>query len=216
MRINVVLPTRGLVFTEVEEALERERVGHDVKIFRSHNLRIPDGHNELTKQALLDNPDYLWYIEEDTVPPTGALAHLLATDADISCIDYGVSGWGCVTATSEGKILWCGLGCTLVKAKVFENWEAPWFRTDKTLRLNDWTWQELPKDYIENKNYGGLDIWFCCEARRRGFTIGQVEGECDHLRLENIGQVGVNGGLHTIVLKAKISNKQILTEGGDL
>ncbi len=183
MKIGVVLPTRGLVFTKVEQAIEEMRGDFDIRVFRSRDLPIPNGHNELAKQALEEGYDWLFLIEEDTVPPKGALQKLLAVDSDIACIDYGVAGWGCVTKNPRGEILWCGLGCTLVKRKVFEKMTYPYFRADRTLRLNDWTWQELPEQYIKTKQYGSLDIWFCDQARKLGFTITQVQGECEHLEL---------------------------------
>lgn len=208
--IGIVLPTRGLVFTRVEQALESFRKEHDIRVYRSHDLPIPDGHNQLAKQALEDGCDYIWFIEEDTVPPTRALEHLLQANGNIACIDYGVSSWGCVTRNPQGEILWCGLGCTLIERKVFEALEYPYFRTDKTLRLNDWTWVTLPEFYQKTRNYGSLDIWFCCSAREKGFSIVQVDGECDHLELVELGKRGSNNGLHVIKSRLKIANKQVL------
>lgn len=216
MKIGVVLPTRGLVFTEVEKSIEQERQLKEceVRVFRSSNLPIPDGHNQLTKEALDWGADYIWFIEEDTVSPTGALEKLVQTNSELVCIDYGVSGWSCITKNSKGEILWCGLGCTLVKREVLEKMDYPYFRTDKTLRLNDWTWQDLPEDYIKNKNYGSLDIWFFTQARKLGFEIKQVDGECDHLQLESLGEKGKNNGIHNIITRPKITKNQILEEGG--
>lgn len=213
--IGIVLPTRGLVFARVESVIERFREKHQVKVYRSGNLPIPLGHSQLSQQALIDGCDYIFYIEEDTVPPDNALDELLKADADIACIDYGVAGWGCVTRNPQGEILWCGLGCTLVKRKVLETLDQPWFRVDKTLRLNDWTWVDLPEDYIKDKQYGSLDIWFCTQARAKGFKIVQVEGECDHLQLVALGQRETNNGLHQIEIRPKIQKKQIITEGGE-
>lgn len=206
--IGVILPTRGLVFTRVEEALEKERERHEIRIYRSHDLPIPQGHNYLTEQALKDGCEWLWFVEEDTVPLAGSLEQMLQADGDIVCIDYGVSGWSCISKSIEGEILWCGLGCTLVNRKVLEVLEQPIFRSDKTLRLNDWTWQDLPADYVKNRGYGNLDIWFCWQAREKGFVIKQVEGECDHLELAQIGRKEINDGLHRITLKPKITNHQ--------
>lgn len=208
--IGIVLPTRGLVFSQVLEAIEREREGQNVKLYLSHDLSIPDGHNQLVKEALLDGCEHIWLIEEDTIPPPGALKRLYSAKKDIACIDYAVSGWGCVTRNQNNEILWCGLGCTMVKRKVFEAMEYPYFRVDKSLRLNDWRWIDLPKDYLDNKNYGSLDIWFCTQARRLGFTIHQMEGECVHLELKRLGKRGANHGLHLIENRPRIINKQIL------
>ena len=212
--IAVILPTRGLLFSKVLMALEEERKKYDIKIYCSDHLPIPDGHNTLTKQALEDGADFLWYVEEDTVPPARAIEKLLAVHADIACIDYGVSGWGCVTKNNQGEILWCGLGNVLIRREVFEAMQYPYFRVDKVLRLNDWTWQDLPEDYAKSKGYGGLDIWFFSEARRLGFKINQVEGEeAVHLQLDELGKRGINNGLHTISEKPKIEKRQILEEG---
>lgn len=212
MKIGIILPTRGLVFTKVEQAIEEMRGNCEIRVYRSNDLPIPDGHNNLARQALAEGCDRLFFIEEDTVPPPGALNSLLQADSDISCIDYGVSGWGCVTRNSKGEILWCGLGCTLVKREVFEKLSFPYFRADMTLRLNDWTWQKLPEQYIKTKQYGSLDIWFCYNARKLGFTIVQVDGECEHLQLIALGQRETNHGLHTIEPKPKIGKKQIVEE----
>ena len=212
--IGVVLPTRGLVFTRVEEALEDIRKDHEIRIYRSHDLPIPEGHNKLAEQALLDGCDYIWFVEEDTVPPARSLEKLLAVNADIACIDYGVSGWSCVTKDTQGEILWCGLGCTLVKREVLEVLKRPYFRVDKALRLNDWTWTDLPVGYLEKRNYGGLDIWFCWQSREAGFKIVQVEGECEHLQLDALGIRGTNNGLHQISVRASIENNQILNRKG--
>lgn len=211
MKIGIICPTRGLLFTRTAQAIEEIRNGYNTKIYFSSDLPIPDGHNTLAQQALRDGMDQLLFIEEDTVPPTGAIEKLLAVDQDIACIDYGVSGWGCVTRNTQGEILWCGLGTTLIKRQVFEALEYPYFRVDKVLRQNDWTWQTLPEDYIKTKQYGSLDIWFCCQARAKGFRIGQVAGEeADHLLLTALGQRETNHGLHTIELKPKITKKQII------
>lgn len=218
-KIGIVLPTRGLVFTRVEEAIEGFRKDYDITVYRSWDLPIPEGHNTLTEKALAEGCDYIWMIEEDTVPPTRSLESLLEARSPIACIDYGVSGWGCVTKNDQGEVLWCGLGCTLVNRQVFEALEYPYFRVDKVLRENDWTWQELPEDYIEKKNYGTLDIWFCWQARAKGFRIAQVEGECEHLKLVNLGQKEANHGLHQIGFKPKIEKRQIKDiklEGGDI
>lgn len=214
-KIGVVLPTRGMVFSRTIEALEGERKNlnkdYETTLYISHNLPIPKGHNDLCVKALEDGNDYVLFVEEDCVIPTGAIEKLLAVNADIACIDYGVSGWSCITKNKLGEILWCGLGCTLVKRAVLEALQRPYFRVDKVLRLNDMTWQDLPESYIENKNYGTLDIWFFTKAREKGFKIMQIENlECDHLELISLGEKGKNHGIHNIGIKPKIVKHQII------
>ncbi len=203
--IAVIIPTRGLLFAEVLEAIEMELVKVPHRIYSSWDLKIPESFNTLVDKALEDHPSHLWFVEEDTVPPVGSFENLILAQANIACIDYGVSGWGCVTKNILGEILWCGLGCTLVDAGVFRILDKPYFRSDIELRLNDWKWIPAPKN-----KYGGQDIYFCTMAREKGFTIKQVAGECKHLKLSLLGQPEINNGLHLISEKPKIEKRQIL------
>lgn len=212
MRLAVVLPTRGLVFTEVLEQLEemrhqtiRQKEPIDMHIFYSKDLGIPDAQNILVDQALAIDPEYILFIEEDTVPTSNALRHMVNANADIAFIDYGVTGWSCSARSTTGEILWCGLGCTLVSRRVFAGLEKPYFRTDKTLHLNDWTWGDQPA------KYGGQDIWFCCMARKAGFTLTQVTGECKHMQITALAEKGVNNGRHVLEQKPIITKTQVLT-----
>lgn len=200
--IGVILPTRGMIFTEVEDSISRNLGKYDYKVYRSFTLPIPDSHNTLTEQALADECSSLLFIEEDTVLPNGGIERLLLADTDIACIDYAVNGYSCITKY-KGAIMWCGLGCTLVKSHVFSKLEKPYFRSDKLLLLNDWPnikWIDAGE-----QGYGGQDIYFGVKAREAGFEIKQVVGECKHLKLEELGRVEVNKGLHTISVKEPIS-----------
>lgn len=201
--IAIVLPTRNLVFTEVEMAIEKMRKDYDIQVFRSINLGIPDSHNALTEQALAASPTHIFYIEEDTVPPIRALHDLLAAKADVAFIDYAINGWACAAKHPDGEILWCGLGCTLVKREVFERLQRPYFRTDKSLSLNEDTYFQ----WIDKLNkYGGQDIWFFSQIREAGFKIQQVTGECKHMKIDALGTAGVNNGRHVLSQKPTIAH----------
>jgi|ERR1035437_2366405 hypothetical protein len=216
MKIGIIVPTRGMVYSQTIEAIERERKNYETTLYISHNLPIPEGHNELCNKALGDGNDYILLIEEDVVIPARAIEKMLASNADIACIDYGVSGWSCVTRDQRAEILWCGLGCTLIKREVFEALEKPYLRTDMVLDLPDFKWRQLPEQYVKTRNYGSLDIWFFTKAREKGFKIVQVEDEeAIHLQLDELGKKGINNGCHTISERAKIINKQTISRGGD-
>jgi len=208
-KVGVILPSRGLIFAQVEDALQRNLQGYDYHIYRSWDLKIPDCQNILVEQALEDGCGMLLFVEEDTVIPNGGLKRLIDTKADISCIDYGVAGYSCITKNKEtGEILWCGLGCTLVQRYVLDRLVKPYFRTDKALLLNYWPevrWIDPGK-----QAYGGQDIYFGIQARQAGFTIQQVEGECKHLQLVDVGRKEINNGLHMIKQKPAISHYQTL------
>lgn len=218
--IAVVLPTRGLVFTEVENALEQVRFfcGKNVVFLRSVDLPIPRGHNELVEKALMLNDlTHILFIEEDTVMPIDGFFEMVKANVDIAFIDYAINGWACAAKTEDGEILWCGLGCTLVKVDVFKKLEKPYFRVDKSLILNDqdyFEWKDLP-----NK-YGGHDIWFFSQAREAGFKITQVPGECKHMKIDELGKPGVNNGFHQLsqkpVIKDQATYKRPLTTNNEL
>ena len=207
--IAVILPTRGLVFAEVENSIEliRQFIPQTI-VLRTWNRTLPEAQNELVEMALgIEDLTHLLFVEEDTVMPhpQEGILKMLESKADIACIDYGVAGYSCVAHDDKtNEILWCGFGCTLVKKEVFDKVEKPWFRTDKSLRLNDWTWIDNPA------KYGGQDIWFCTKAREAGFTITQIEGECKHLRLDGLGTPETNKGLHAISEKQKIQTVQMI------
>lgn len=188
------------------EALLDNLYGHNYKIYQAVGLRIPDCENVPLERALADGCSHFWFIEDDTVPPVGALDKLLHAEGDIAAIDYGVNGWGCIARGKiDGEVKWCGLGCTLVKRRVFEALEKPYFRDDMQLRLNDMQWIPAPKN-----RYGGQDIWFCCKAREKGFKIVQIQGECRHLKLESLGIPEENNGAHKIIQKPKIEKHQFI------
>ncbi|MCK9370922.1 hypothetical protein M0R04_13510 [Candidatus Dojkabacteria bacterium] len=202
MKIGVVLATRGFVFTEVIQALLRELEGYEYQIHMSHNLPIPDCQNVLVEEALADGADYVLFVEEDVVIPEGAIDDMMMEKGDIVAIDYGVNEWSCITKYKD-EILWCGLGCTLVKREVFEGMERPYFRSDKALLLNDWP--QIKWIDAGAQAYGGQDIYFCMQARDKGFKIKQVFGEARHLKLEGLGRPEINNGLRPVVDKPKIS-----------
>jgi len=202
--IAILVATRGMVFTETDILIDKVVNHFDSQVFRTFDKKIPDAQNYLVEEALKTEAQYFLFIEEDNVPTFEQVKLMVNYDRDISFIDYGVNGWSCSARKSDTEILWCGLGATLIKRSVFEKLKKPWFRTDKTLRLNDWKW-------IDNEaKYGGLDIWFFTKAKEAGFKIFQVPGECRHLKLDKLGSPETNNGLHIISDKKKIEKYQTI------
>ena len=205
--ITILIATRGMIFTEVDKAIDEIKERFDCKVIRTYDKKIPDAQNWLVEEALKTSAEFFLFIEEDVVVPIERVVEMINRDVDIAFIDYGVNGWSCSAKDDSGKILWCGLGATLIKRKVFEKVEKPWFRTDKTLRLNDMQWVDNPS------KYGGLDIWFFTKAREAGFSISQITGECRHLKLDSLGKPEMNNGLHLISGKPRIINYQLIKGG---
>lgn len=203
------MPSRGFIFTKVLESLEKNLRDYRHKKYFSYDLKIPDCFNYLTEQALKDKCDFLLYVEEDVVLPDKIVSKMLLLDKDIVAVDYAVNSWSCVTRDEKtDEILWTGLGGTLVKNIVFDKLEKPYFRSDKLLLLNDWP--NISWINAGSQSYGGQDIYFFLKAREAGFSITQIEGECEHLKLESLGRKEVNNGFHQIGNKGRIEKRQTL------
>lgn len=217
---TVLTPSRGLVHSRSVEAVmanvaEATAAGHDFRGWRlSHDLPIPDCHNAVALAAMKTDAEAFWLVEEDVIPPPGALLALfeLLASHTIAAIDYpvwnGGEHWSCVCRDQDGGsvsrpstkgIRYCGLGCTLVRRELFERLPYPWFRSDmqfQIVRIGDSTrLLAQPVAY----DYGGQDIYFSYAALQAGFTIGEVRGmTAGHARLVELGPRETNDGVHTV------------------
>lgn len=185
----------------------------------THDLPIPDAFNEVAALALGTDAAWLWWVEEDMVPPPHALTLLLATaasvDAQIVALDYAfptVPPTSAITRGADGTVRWCGLGCTLVRRDVFARLERPWFRTDTAYRLTRYgTARETLVAVAEERPYGGQDIDFCVRAGAAGFRLAAVPATlavAGHLRLASLGLPGRNAGAHTITAVPPVERGQ--------
>lgn len=206
-KVAIITPTRGLVFSEVIEYIEAVRTTYPhIRLFMSHNFPIPDCFNALVQRALDEyQPDYLWFIEEDTVPPAKALDAFLEAvkECDIAAIDYGFNGgWNTIVRReSNDEILFTGFGCTFMKAEIFKDMEQPFFRADRAFNISNMQWMAVEP----SKVYGMYDIDWGFRMREAGKIFYQVPGECRHLQLISLGQKEVNNGLHVLGEKDRIS-----------
>ena len=190
--ITALVPSRGLLHTETVEAIDRELMGFEHHPTQyTHDKPIPDCFNYLSEKFLETDAKYAWFVEEDVVPPEGALKKLvdyMETGYDISFINYPLvkfNGEKCYKYF-QGHIVWTGLGCTLVKREVFEKLKAPRFMGGYSLvaimsgsAQTHWRIELRPNSKVI---YGGQDVYFCTNAFLSGFKIGVVPNvECQHL-----------------------------------
>jgi GT2 family glycosyltransferase len=195
MKIAVVTPSRGRVDSRTIEAVLANLEGHEsVGWFLSHSLPIPECAENVVERALAAGAEAVWSIEEDTVPPSGALdasLRMLGEGYAVAAIDYPISqGTGCLSRDAAGNILWVGLGCTLIAREAFEKVQRPWFRI------------------VDGRAYGGHDIYFCREVLRAGLRIGQVPGMiAKHVRLVELGKNGTNMGCHQVNILDRIDRQ---------
>jgi hypothetical protein len=157
----------------------------------THDLPIPDCHERVTELGLATGADALWFVEEDMIPPPGALLASLEMlpEAPIAAMDYPIGEHhpyeNCLPSD---PIYWCGLGCTLISRRVLEALDRPWFRVD-----GEWI-----------TGYGGQDLSFCRRTKKAGFRIVQVPGVAGHALLRSWGRFMAQDGRHDIEIRDTI------------
>ena len=204
MKIAVLLPSRGLVFLETIRSLFENLKDYKWELIPISGLPIPEAQNEAVKRALrgLDNDIFLW-IEEDMIVPEGMVKKMLEMNKEVVCVDYPVAGGWSTIKKVNGEIQHCGLGCTLIKRKVFETIPEPWFETNKSIRAETGEILDIPM------KYGGHDIYFGLKLKKYGFKIHQLEGvECEHLRCSDLNRRENNNGVYGIYKLEKITKLQ--------
>jgi len=196
MRLAVVLPSRGLIFSETIEEVLREVAPFDYQLFFSHSRPIPDCFNEPMEKILNTDFNYVWIVEEDMVLPKGILQDLLDIGLPIATSDYPpTEGTKCVQYDNDGKVLYTGTGCLLVERGVFELIEMPIFKTDTIYNPEG---RMIGKRDSREKIYGQHDVHFFLQVRELGIPIGVTKTECHQRKIVEYGAKEVNDGFHKI------------------
>lgn len=222
--VAICTPSRGLVHSRTVEAvlaaLTVAKAQADAVTvcgwFFAHDLPIPDSHETVAARALdATDADYLWFVEEDVLPPPDALCALLATArmwaAGVVLLDYPVGEHPThstiMRQPDDGAILYGGLGCTLIsRVALTERIPRPWFSTAHEIRqvrdtVGRWHLLETEGPYT----YGGLDVAFCCKAAQHGVRLAAVDTlVAGHARLRALGAAHSNHGVHTIDILDRI------------
>lgn len=207
MKVAIILPSRGLMFSQTaDEILQNvKQIPH--KFFFSHKKPIPECFEIPTLQALQDpEVTHLWFIEDDTVLTIGTLRALLDADVNAVTCDYPVTkdGRGSVFYDQGGNVVFCGTGCLLVKRKVFDSLKTPYF-TDK-VRWTMLNYGEAVKltGIYGNTGYGTHDITFCIKLWNTGVIIKTIPQKLGQRKLLALGKAGSNNGAHNIEVWKKI------------
>lgn len=115
MRLAVILPSRGLIFSATVEEVLREAMsaGCEWRIFFAHSRPIPACFNEPITAAMAEGFTHFWIVEDDMALPVGVLGDLLAADRPVVACDYPVGSSMAVHRDASGRVLWTGTGCLL-------------------------------------------------------------------------------------------------------
>lgn len=202
-KLAVILPSRGLMFSETLEELLRELEGFNYQIYWAHEKSLPDCFNDPTEQALAD-PDVfaLLICEDDMILPKGILQEMFAMNYPVVALDYPFQQQGDSTCLHdpEGNAFWTGTGFIVVAKTVLENMEKPIWRTDMTFdpfidkdTIHFWP-RKLDKIY-----YGLHDLRFGLLLYSAGMPIKVPNRTAGQRKLVKLGEAGTNNGAHEIM-----------------
>jgi len=156
-------------------------------------LKVEDAREKLAQIAIEQKAKYLFFVDDDTIPPPQALRKLIYQlqihpDAKVCggiyvskqvppepIIGRGQSD-GVFWNWKAGEVFevdWMGAGCMLIDVDVFKHLTPPYF---------PWQYLAPPEtDKISNRGQVGEDISFCWKVREAGFKILAHGGVlCDH------------------------------------
>lgn len=209
----VVTPSRGLihsrtlaaVLANVEQAVAAGHVSLGWRL--THDLPIPTCHEQVVEAGLATGADILWMVEEDVVPPDGALLALLELGEPVAIVDYPVGANPTMNCAShrDGAICHSGVGCMVIAREVFERIGRPWFRSDRVyIRPGG----QGPTQEVEMPvRYGGQDIYFTHALIKAGYRIAELPFLAGHARVREMGERQNNEGFHRIEVLTEVGRR---------
>ncbi len=205
MKVGVILPSRGLVFSKTMESVIANLKGYDFTLYMAHNLPIPDCFNEPITRALKDKVAVLWFVEEDMTFPMGTFKKMLDifTGNDKVAVT-GVyadrrTGKNLICSNEKGTVIYTGMGCLLVSADIVAKLDKPYVQRacfEKIKTKNGFDYKLV--DGVKNEWYGTQDVYFSYSLRKLGLRILTVEAKIGHLQLIKRGVDEKNTGTHEI------------------
>lgn len=213
MKIGVIFPSRGLVFSRTADELLQNLKNIPHKIYFSHRKTIPECFNIPLEEALKDKEiTHIWFVEDDMVIPSGTLTHMLEVDKAVVTADYPVNQIGRGSVFSiKGQTIYCGTGCLLVKREVFDEVKKPVFRTNVRWRMKNYgKYIRMTSHYSEEEGYGLHDITFCMALYEKNIPIHTIGIKLAQRKLISLGKAGSNNGAHNIEIWDKIKKDQLL------
>lgn len=235
--ILTVIPTRGIVFTKHQQALEEELalLGEYPQVIRTVDVPLPESRNMLVDMALeIKDWKYLLLLDDDVIIPERGLQAMrafLEAGNDIAIIDYphhlspGVKerfGVAVYEHYKDGddvigkEIAWAGLGCVLVKREAFEKMEKPYFSNSAFAYSRDLETGTIKFDGTTRNNLtasSGEDVYFYFNARKAGLKVAVVpKYVASHARIEKFVYRLAGGRYrqtHTIQYNDRIDRPEI-------
>jgi hypothetical protein len=201
-KLAVVVPSRGLMFSETLEDLLYELEGFEHEIYWAHGKSLPECFNEPTERALADPDVYaVLYCEDDMKLPSGVLKRMFAQNYPVVALDYPFQqdGDSTVLHDPEGFAFWTGTGFMLVAKQVLEQLNRPIWRTDRTFDpfIDKDTIHFWPRK-LDKVFYGLHDLNFGMVLYSSGLPIMVLDETAGQHKLVKLGEKHSNNGTHEI------------------
>lgn len=200
MKLAVILPSRGLVFSQTLEEILRETlsVGCEWRLFFAHSRPIPDCFNEPLTEAVEAGFTHFWVVEDDMALPVGVLHDLINADAPVTACDYPVGTQMAVTYDRYGVVLYTGTGCLLMTRDALIS-VLP-FSTEYYYQSAGHTWTR--HDVEPGRTVYGLhDVHLGMTLHDRGTPIHVIPTLCTQRRVIRHAEPNQNDhGWHDIAL----------------
>lgn len=206
--LAVIIPSRGLMFSETLEELLRELEDFKYKIFWSHANPLPDCFNIPTEKALRDKSVYaVLIVEDDMILPKGILKKMFAQNYPVVALDYPFQQDGDSTCLHDprGMAYWTGTGFMLIAKKILQGLEKPIWRTNRTFDpfIDKDTIHFWPRK-LDKVFYGLHDLNFGMVLYSAGVPVMPMKETAGQRKLVQLGDKHKNDGSHNIVELTKV------------
>lgn len=212
--LGVIVPSRGLMFSQTFEELVNELKDFKYKIFWAHGKKIPDCFNDPTEEALAD-PDVfaVLFVEDDMIIPKGAIMEMFNMGYPVVAYDYPFKDNGDSTMLHDPEefAYWSGTGLMLVARAILENMKKPIWRTDtawdifiRNSQINIW-----PRP-LKKVAYGLHDVNFGIILYSQGVPIMSPERTAGQRKLKKLGRAKVNNGAHEIKELRRVGRDMVI------
>lgn len=218
-KLAVVVPSRGLIFSETFEELLRELDGLNYEVFWAHERPLPECFNEPTERVLQDRDVFaVLFCEDDMIIPKGILKEMFNKGYPAVALDYPFQKNGDSTChhDPEGYAYYTGTGFLLVARQVLERMPKPIWRTDvifdpfiDTDTLHFWPRQ------LDKVHYGLHDLYFGMIMYSSGVPVLPMERVAGQRKLKKLGEPNVNNGQHDIYELTEVGRDLVIRDVDD-
>lgn len=202
-KLAVILPSRGLMFSETFEELLNELEDFDYEIFWAHGKSLPDCFNEPLERVLADKQVFaVLFCEDDMIIRKGVLSRMFGMNYPVVALDYPFKKDGDSTMMHDpnGDVIWSGTGFLLCAKSVLEAMPKPVFRTDTAwdMAIKEGHRLVMWPRKLKIVAYGLHDVYFGLLLFSNGLPIKDLPMTVGQRKLVELGRAGTNNGAHEI------------------